>query len=128
MQTIKLSEIPNLCNTVTTKSGEICSGIRILYKIKESSRGKKPTFYYQGKQVILDIKKEDIEEILLCDFCGWQTSDLTQHECPKHGDDLTITYRIKGTQHQVYEDRVWKTLKQDFKDKFVYLDRFKKEE
>lgn len=126
MNTVKLSEIDNLQNTIFTKSGEICSGERILFLLKENPRGRKPTFYTEdNRKVVIDISKDNIEEIMYCDSCGFQSTDLDAN-CPNHGRYIVMFgYRIKGKQHNIYSDKQWASLNHDFKKNFIYLDRFK---
>lgn len=100
---IKLTEIENLQDYFLTKSGELCTGSHILMRIKNKIRGKFPTFYYQGKQVIINVLKEDIEKVVYCDYCGHQELDKGEHNdgkcCPMCNSIHAYGwegYRIKG--------------------------------
>lgn len=117
MEYIKLSEIKNTQNYFLTKSGEICTGNRILMKIKKKTKGKFPTFYYQGKQVTIDITKEDIEEIIYCEHCGYQEVDRNDYKnndcCPRCSSVHAYGwegYRIKGKVHYIYDDKTLKSM------------------
>ena len=121
MEYIKLSEIENLQNYFLTKSGELCIGSYILMRIKRKIRGKFPTFYYQGKQVIIDVTKEDVEEIIYCEYCGYQELDKvanyeTNVPCPRCGKIHAYGwegYRIKGKIHHIYDDKTLNKMKRN---------------
>ena len=69
---IKLSEIKNKQNMAITKSGDPCIVELLLRRLKTQKRGKKPTLYYKGMEVIPDVNKDDIERIIYCQHCGYQ--------------------------------------------------------
>lgn len=123
MNTIKITEIKNHQNYMYSKSGECASVSRVFYELTMKLRGRKPTWYYQGKKIIADITKDDIEEIVYCDSCGYQTTDL-EAKCPRCGEIRCSGLRIKGTQHNVYADEDWNRFKDDFKKQFIHLRKF----
>lgn len=127
MNTIKLSEINNFQNYILNKSGDCASVERILFEMVTKLKGRKPTWYYKGKKVIIDTKKENIEEINYCDSCGYQDIlDEDSEECPSCGNShgWFWGHRIKGTQHQLYSDEDWCRLNDEFKKKYIHLKRF----
>lgn len=128
MKTIKLSEITNLQNYIHN-SKDTAVAERILFEMVTKLKGRKPTWYYNGRKVIIDIKKEDVEEIVYCDSCGYQEVSSIANEndehCPKCGGyGYLVGHRIKSTQHQVYSDEQWNKLPDNFKKKYIYLKRF----
>lgn len=123
-ETINLSKIENMQNKCFTKNGDCCTVERILFTIYKTTKGRKPTYYYQDKKVIIDIKKKEIEKIAYCDSCGFQTIE-DEDKCSNCGNDYGwfVGYRIKGTEHQIYDDTLWSTLSGEFKIKYM-LKRF----
>lgn len=118
MKEINLTEIKNLQDMIYTKSGELCSGERILYCLYEGFKGRKPTYYtFNNEKINIDITKNDIEEITYCDSCGFQTTDMNA-KCPKHGEMRNMGLRLKGEQHLIYGKDVWNTVTQEFKNQF----------
>lgn len=119
MEYIKLTEIENLQNYFLTKGGELCTGNHILMRIKNKIRGKFPIFYYQGKQVIINVGKEDIEEVIYCEQCGYQELDSESYKdnecCPRCNSTHAYGwegYRIKGRKHHIYDDKILENMSQ----------------
>lgn len=104
MDTINLSEIKNMQNMCVSKSELAMRTSRLLMLIKDRKRGKFPTCFYKGKQIKIDVKKEDIEEIIYCENCGYQEVDSNIYNegdiCPSCGRIHSWgyqSYRLKGT-------------------------------
>ena len=123
-KTINLSEIRNMQNKCFTKSGDCCTVERILFTIYKKQKGRKPTYYWQGNKINIDVKKEEIEKIAYCDSCGFQTTK-DEDSCNMCGNSYGWFegYRLKGAEHQIYDDSLWSTLSDEFKSKYV-LKRF----
>lgn len=124
---IKISEIKNKQNMSITKSGETCSTELILRRVKTQKRGKKPTLYYKGKEVILDITKEDIERIIYCQHCGYQVNEdewIRDSSCPHCNSNAHYGYegfRIKNTLHYIYADFIWEKFPEEIKDRYRWI-------
>ena len=124
---IKLSEIKNHQNMAVTKSGDMCIIELLLRRLKTQKRGKKPTLYYKGMEVIPDVNKDDIERIIYCQRCGHQevTDEWTDGmPCPHCGDSHLFGYegfRIKGTLHKIYGDNIWESFKDEIKDRYRWI-------
>lgn len=134
MDYINATEIENFQNYAVTKSGELCVAELLLRRIKTQKKGIKPTIFYKGKEVILNITKSDIERMLYCKHCGFQRiveDEVWEDEgipCPICGNTHTYGwegFRLKGTQHQIFSDEQWKKFSKNFKSQFTELDRFK---
>jgi len=129
METINLSEIKNFQNDVYNQCVGIGSAFIILHNILKK-KGRKPIYYYNGKKIIIDIQKEEVEEIEYCGSCGYQElkSKINNKSeiCPSCGCDFEwyTAYRIKGRQLDVYSDEQYKKLPDNFKNKFIHLKRF----
>jgi Zn finger protein HypA/HybF involved in hydrogenase expression len=128
METVNLSEIKNFQNYIHS-SKDTAVVERILFEMVTKLKGRKPTWYYKGKKIIIDITKENIEEIAYCDSCGYQESSSIDNEddeyCPKCGGyGYFVGHRVKGRQHEIYSDEQWSKLPNDFKKKYIYLKRF----
>lgn len=111
MKEINVTDIKNFQNTIYIKNGETCIGERILYKILKKSKGRKPTYYtINNEKININITKDDIEEVVYCDFCGFQSADL-EAKCPSHPKhELQYGYRLKGRKHLIYDDNTWSKL------------------
>lgn len=124
MNKIKLSTIKNMSNYCVSKSGNVAKVTHILMRLHRKFRGKFPTFYYEGKEIEVDVTKDDIEKIVYCDHCGYQ--DLPQNyiadqQCPYCGQIHSYGwegYRLKGTKDYIYSDADWRRFNRDFKEQF----------
>lgn len=133
MDYINATDIKNFQDYAVTKSGELCTVELLLRRIKTQKKGKKPTLYYKGMEVIPNITKSDIERILYCEHCGFQkvvNEDEWEEEipCPTCGSIYAYGwegYRLKGTQYQIYSNKEWDSFSNNFKSQFTELDRFK---
>lgn len=136
MNTINITDIKNHQDYAVTKSGELCTVELLLRRIKTQKRGSKPIIFYKGKEVVVDIIKDDIERILYCEHCGFQKAVNEgyweeENPCPICGNVQPYGwegFRIKGTQHQIFSDKDWDRFGDKFKSQFTQLERFNKED
>lgn len=107
---MRLSEVYNVQNEVVTKSGVLTCFERILMDIYQGRKGKKPTYYYKGKEVIIDVNKDDIERIAYCDRCMTYVShENAKNECNKCGNEISWMqgWKLKNGKYYLYSDDVW---------------------
>lgn len=124
MNKIKLSTIENKSNYCVSKSGEVASVQHILMRIYRKFRGRFPTFYYDGQEIEVDVKRDEIDHIVSCNHCGYQDladNYIEDQKCPCCGQIHSYGwegYRLKGTKDYIYSDADWHRFDRDFKEQF----------
>ncbi|EQC1535608.1 hypothetical protein ACY1J9_001439 [Clostridium botulinum] len=116
---IRLSEIENLQNKAITKNGEIVSLERILIRLYNGNKGRIPTYYYKGKKVIVDIKKDDIERIGYCDLCMIYIllDNEDEYCCPECKNNISFCegFKLKNKNYYLYSDKEYSLLNEECK-------------